>query len=109
MAENENSLSEACNLVLIANATGNERIQVDAINKLLDASRQAATELEALRKRCEAVEADAARLDWLEEKCVKVADYYGTGSQLYFGTYASAPLRGAIDQAIAAAQEPSHG
>lgn len=44
--------------------------------------------------------ADTARLDWLEANCVDVADEYGTGSQLYFGTYATAPLRTAIDRAL---------
>lgn len=42
---------------------------------------------------------DAERLEWLASNCVETADEYGTGSQLYFGTYATAPLRQAIDQA----------
>lgn len=56
-------------------------------------------ELAAHPSACE-LGADTARLDWLEANCVDVADEYGTGSQLYFGTYATAPLRTAIDRAL---------
>ena len=57
-----------------------------------DIAERAAAAIEAARE-------DGERLEWLERHCVNVADEYGTGSQLYLGTYATAPLRTAIDQA----------
>lgn len=55
--------------------------------------------MEAAAAALEAAREDGERLEWLERHCVNVADEYGTGSQLYLGTYATAPLRAAIDQA----------
>lgn len=130
-------LLEACNGVLVANATGNERIQVDAINKLLDAARSAATELEALRKRCEAVvfELDCLRTQY-EERTAYTIIHRGAAlacSSSMRDAYSDEHHRAErlanalsiahrhIDmaalrishckdaEAIAAAQEPSHG
>lgn len=80
-----------------------------------------ATDYEALRKRCEAVEADAARLDWLDANCFTAYrdrdPIDGLSEHCVVVDESKRPRRGnvadgirdAIDQAIAAAQEPSHG
>lgn len=81
---------------------------------------EAAMELEALRKRCEAVEADAERLDWLAYHSASIRFDHITGEAYLLGAYHMRNavvddrkrfprFREAIDQAIAAAQEPSHG
>lgn len=78
---------------------GRLRETADAWPTVYDSDR---ANIALLREAADAIEAmgrDAARLDWLERNFVQVADEHGTGSQLYFGTYATAPLRQAIDAA----------